>query len=327
MNSGRFTHSLAAVHPFQVISEPASPGSPRIVPGFPWRWWATLATVLFTGCASLTNPVLNGIPVRRLPPELLSGPRREGMQTLPLSLLRQDMPEEYQLAADDVVGVYIPGVFPLTLDDQTLPPPPVNFPSRIDPIAAGLPPSLGYPISVRNDGTLALPFVDRIPVAGLTVEEANDKVRDVYLEQGLLQPGREAVMLTLMQPRQIRVLVFRQETGGFAAGGRGDIASSNKLGTGHIVDLRAYENDVLNALAYTGGLPGVDAFDGIYVFRGGQANAALRQRLESCNMDDCPCFDDLGVPVIHIPTRWPPGGPVPFEPSDIVLKTGDVVLR
>ena len=79
-------------------------------------------------------------------------------------------------------------------------------------------------------------------IKGLTVEEANQRIRSAYVEKGILQPGREAVLVTLMQPRQVRVLVFRQEVGGFSAGGRGDISSNNiKQGTGHIVDLRAYE--------------------------------------------------------------------------------------
>ncbi len=294
------------------------------------RWLSVLAMLplsLIAGCASLTNPVLNGIPVKRLPPELLVGPRREGLQTIPLSLLRQDVPKDYLLAAGDVLGVFIPGIFPLTLDDQTLPTPPVYFPSQIDPIGAGLPPSLGYPLTVRNDGTIALPLVDRVSIDGLTVEQANEKIRDEYLKRGLLQPGRESVLVTLMQPRQIRVLVFRQEVGGFAAGGRGDIATSNiKQGTSHIVDLRAYENDVLNALAYTGGLPGLDAFDAIYVFRGGQANAALTHRLESRNGGECLCLDGLDVNVVHIPTRWPCGQPLPFSSCDVILESGDVVL-
>jgi hypothetical protein len=292
-----------------------------------WRLAVMFACAILCGCASLTNPVLNGIPVRRLPPELLAAPRREGLQTIPLNLLRQEVPKDYVLAAGDVLGVFIPGVFPPTLDDQSLPSPPVYFPSQIDPVGAGLPPSLGYPLTIRSDGTLALPLVDRIPLAGLTVEEANDKVGQVYLEKGFLQPGRESILLTLVQPRQSRVLVFRQEVGGFAAGGRGDIATSNvKLGTSHIVDLRAYENDVLNALAYTGGLPGLDAFDGIYVFRGGQGNAALRQRIESHNCEQPLCLDDLKVDVVHFPTRWPPGEPLPFQPEDVILQTGDVVL-
>lgn len=288
---------------------------------------ALIAVVLLTGCASLTNPVLNGIPVKRLPPELLVGPRREGLQTVPLSLLRQQVPEEYLLAAGDVVGVFIPGIFPLTLDDQTLPTPPVYFPSQIDPVGAGLPPSLGYPLTIRNDGTIALPLIEPVAIDGLTVEQANDKIRELYLSKGLLQPGRESVLVTLMQPRQIRVLVFRQEVGGFAAGGRGDIATSNlKQGTSHIVDLRAYENDVLNALAYTGGLPGLDAFDAIYVFRGGQSNPALRERLESRRDGECLCLDGLDVDVVRFPTRWPCGQPLPFSQCDVTLKAGDVVL-
>jgi hypothetical protein len=296
--------------------------------------WAKVAVLALSciflpaGCAALTNPVLNGVPVRRLPTEVLSGPRREGLQTIPLSLLRQQQPEEYILAPGDVMGVFIPGIFSLTSEDQPLPTPPVYFPSRIDPLGSGLPPSLGYPISIRKDGTIALPFVDPIRLEGLTVEEANEVVRKTYLDRRLLQPGREAVFVTLMQPRQIRVLVFRQEVGGFAAGGRGDIAASNvKQGTGHIVDLRAYDNDVLNALAYTGGLPGLDAFDGAYIFRGGQSNAVLTQRLEAMQAKpNLSSLADLNVETVYIPTRWPPETPLPFKPEDVVLQTGDVVL-
>jgi hypothetical protein len=266
--------------------------------------------------------------VRRLPTELLAGPRREALRTIPLSLLSQTQPKDYVLAPGDVLGVFIPGIFPLTDPDQPIPSPPVRFPSQIDPVGAGLPPSLGYPVLIRVNGTLPLPLVDPIRVEGLTVEQANEVVRKAYLEKRLLQPGREAIMLSLMEPRQFRVLVFRQEVGGFASGGRGDIAVSNrKQGNSNIVDLRAYENDLLNALAQTGGLPGLDAYDGIFIFRGGQANPALRQRLELlAPTQDKSSLADLNVETVHIPTRWPPGKPLPFQPDDVVLKTGDVVF-
>ncbi len=123
-------------------------------------------------------------------------------------------------------------------------------------------------------------------------------------------------------------MVFRQEVGGFSAGGRGDISSNNvKQGTGHIVDLRAYENDVINALANTGGLPGQDAFDGIFIFRGGQSNPELTQQLQSL-----PSGAELSVLLgtwcrnDYIPTRWPAGEPLPFKPEDAILHEGDVVL-
>ena len=128
--------------------------------------------------------MLNGIPVRKLPTELLSQPDRDDLQTVPLSLLRQKQPEDYILAAGDVLGVFIAGVFPPTTADQPLASPPVYFPSQIDPLGAGLPPSLGYPVTIRNDGTLALPLVDPISLDGLTVEQANERVRDAYADQG-----------------------------------------------------------------------------------------------------------------------------------------------
>ena len=105
------------------------------------------------GCASLTNPVANGIPVRRLPPELLAGPRREEMPTIPLTLLRQKPPPVYRLGPQDVLGIYIDGVLPARVPNQRPETPPVFFPSQIDPLARGLPPSLGYPVPVREDGT------------------------------------------------------------------------------------------------------------------------------------------------------------------------------
>ena len=282
---------------------------------------------LMSGCASLTNPVLNGIPVRRLPTELLSAPNRDRLQTVPLSLLRQKQPDEYVLAAGDVIGVFVAGVFPLTSPDQPLPTPPVYFPSQIDPLGAGLPPSLGYPVTIRSDGTLSLPFVEPIKLDGLTIEEANVRVREAYLDKGILQPGREEVLVTLMQPRQIRVLVFRQEVGGFSSGGRGDITGNNKLGTGHVVDLRAYENDVVTALANTGGLPGLDSFDGVYIFRGGRSDATLVETIPNLQPgDQIQALTELGVEVDYIPTRWASGEPLPFEPEDAILHEGDVVF-
>src|SRR5438105_3809721 len=50
--------------------------------------FASLLCVLLSGCSALTNPVANGVPVRRLPPELLGEPK-EGARSFPLTLLRQ----------------------------------------------------------------------------------------------------------------------------------------------------------------------------------------------------------------------------------------------
>ena len=62
-----------------------------------------------SGCAALTNPVADGIPVSRLPDEVL-GESREALRPIPLNLLGQDSPDVYRLAAGDILGMVIEGV-------------------------------------------------------------------------------------------------------------------------------------------------------------------------------------------------------------------------
>src|SRR5688500_17973604 len=90
----------------------------RAVLGSPWLLGVSMLCAGLTGCASITNPVANGIPVRLLPEELLAE-SREGFVPLPLTLLRQEPPEVYRLAAGDTLGVYIDGV----LGSADTPPP------------------------------------------------------------------------------------------------------------------------------------------------------------------------------------------------------------
>src|SRR5688500_17428744 len=104
---------------------------------------AAACCALFAGCAALTNPIANGIPVRLLPDELLAE-SREGYEPILLTTLRQPPPDEYILAAGDTLGIYIEGVLGTS---ET--PPPVNLPESTD-----LPPSVGYPFPIRDDGTV-----------------------------------------------------------------------------------------------------------------------------------------------------------------------------
>ena len=65
---------------------------------------------------------------------------------------------------------------------------------------------------------------------------------------------------------------MRQEAGARnavagALGRTADTQSRDKRGTGQTVSLPVYQNDVLHALAETGGLPGLDAENVIYVIR------------------------------------------------------------
>jgi protein involved in polysaccharide export with SLBB domain len=272
------------------------------------------------GCAALTNPVANGVPASLVPSELLKQPVQDA-KTIPLTLLRQEPPEVYKLAPGDVLGVWIEGI----LGDRSQAPP-VHFPQQ-----GTQPPALGFPIPVREDGTVALPLVQPIPVRDLSLAEAEKAIQKAYtVPKQILRPDNERILVTLLRPRQSHVLVIRQDSGGLTLGAEGVIGST-KRGTGHLVALPAYENDVLSALARTGGLPGLDAVNEVVIqrgrFRGEQAGRSLLQGLEP-SQPSCPVVPmaGLGGQVIRIPLRLRPGEELPFKPEDIILHTGDIVF-
>ena len=115
-------------------------------------WWPLFILLAWiagaTGCASLTNPIANGVPARLVPEELLAESQDE-FEQVPLSWLNIVPPKIYRLDTGDIVGVYVEGA--LGDRDQL---PPINFPQIAD-----LPPSIGFPTSCppiptmsRSDG-------------------------------------------------------------------------------------------------------------------------------------------------------------------------------
>ena len=221
---------------------------------------APLALCFAGGCGAL-HP-LQGLPAHHLSDELRL-PRRSGQTTVDLSLLRQTPPLEHCVDGGDVLGIYIEGV--LGRDGDI---PPIHVPT-----SRFVPPSVGYPIAVQEDGTISLPLLRRLYVRGMTIRQVEDTIRQEYTrgERALLQPGQDRILVSLQQPRQYSVIVVRQE----ADNAQGNLGASetvnfelDKRGTGRIVRLRAYENDVLHALAETGGLPGLDAENAVYIIRG-----------------------------------------------------------
>ena len=253
------------------------------------------------------------LPARQVPPELLARPRSE-MVELSITRLRQTPPPVYCLGPGDVLGIYIENVLG---DAET--PPPVQTAD-----GAGGTPCIGYPIAVGEDGTIALPMVGPIEVTGLSVAEATRAIRAAYtVDRQILPEGRDRIVVTLARPRTHQVLVVREETGG--------LAGVTKRGTGHIVDLPAYENDVLHALNRTGGLPGIDAQNEVLIFRGGFQDAAERDLLMASLKANCdPCSAGLPAPdnpnVVRIPLRFHPDCVPLFSEPDIILHSGDVVL-
>jgi protein involved in polysaccharide export with SLBB domain len=295
----------------------------------PSRWALPLVLALLlgsSGCAAVTNPIADGIRVRHLPPELLAH-SKQGQCTIPLNLLRQPpvQIQSYRVAPGDVLGVYVEDI--LGERNQPFPlhaAPPVQFKDQ-----RRLNPSVGYPITVQADGAIRVPMIAPLPVSGLTVEEVQNTVRNTYLDKKLILPT-DRVFVSLMQARRYQVIVLRQETGAFTVGPYGPIASGRR-GSGSVIELPAYENDVLHALAETGGLPALDAYNQIIIqrdaFHGEHERDAILRQLEKVPAD-CSPFKTIamGGETTCIPLRLPGGGPVPIRPNDIVLHNGDVVF-
>lgn len=279
------------------------------------------------GCAALTNPVVDAVPITHLPPEVIGRPKAD-LRPLPLTLLRQRPPTEYPLDSGDVLAVVASEV--IAPGDQA---PPVQFPDQ-----PGRPAVAGYPVPVRDDGTISIPLLAPIPVRGKTVRE----VERILLEtvtgkrggKELVKPEAARVSVQLLQRRQYQVLVVRGDTpsgngvgpsgfggggiggglgigglipgAGFAGGGAG-----GKQGLGFNVSLPAYENDILRALNSTGGLPGADAKNEVVVIRGGAAY--------------CDAADQASR-TIRIPLRVYPDQPVTIREEDVILHDGDVLM-
>jgi protein involved in polysaccharide export with SLBB domain len=288
-----------------------------------------LAVVLCAGpggCAALTNPAGFGIPVRQVPPELLAAPK--GCEhTIPLTLLRQPPPDTYRLAPGDVLGVQVEGF--LGERNQPVPlhvGPPVR--TREQYLQ---PPAAGYPVPVQPDGNIILPKVGAIPVSGLSLAEAREAVRRRVVALVTPEEGKQLVLfVTLLYRRHSQVLVFRQEMPQLVTGT--EIPPANgRRGTGHVVDLPAYEDDVLHALALTGGLPALEAYNEVVIFRDCFHNAQDRSLLLSQLPPGAALPDAVralcpATQVLRIPLRLPCGQPLPVRPEDITLRTGDVVF-
>ncbi len=251
--------------------------------------------LMSSGCASFSNPVADGIPARRIPVEYLAKSKAE-LRTIPLTTLGQPQPDNYRFGPGDVLGVFIEGV----LDDKNLPFP-VQFRSNEQ---GNLPPAIGYPIPVREDGTLPLPSIKPLQVAGKTQLETEDAVREAYtITNKILLPGKERIFISLIKKRESRVLVFRQETPQVTL--TAGVQSNARRGTSEQVSLPAYENDVMHALARTGGLPGLDSVNEIVIERK---------------------LKEAGTKRIRIPLRIREGEEIPFTTKDVLLETGDVVF-
>jgi protein involved in polysaccharide export with SLBB domain len=283
-----------------------------------------LISSVATGCAALSNPGVVAVPVRRLPPEL-RGTSREGLQPIPLSLLSQPRPDAYRIAPGDVLGLWVEGAL-----GERGQQPPVLPPVRLENI--DLPPATGFPIQVRSDGTIPLPLIAPLQVQRLTFAEAEEAIRRAYTAAQILQP-RARIVVTLARPRTYHVLVLRQDSptpiqaivSSPIGGGAPEYIGVARKGTGWDLVLPAYQNDVLTALARSGGLPGTDALDLVVVERNARRHGDWAPVIQEFEAHGPPC-PFPGSPISQIPLRARPGTPLPIRPEDVTLQDGDAVF-
>ena len=281
-----------------------------------------MLAALLPGCSNFRNAV----PASCMGPDGIDSLRSD-KEPINFLRLRQEPPPAYQLGPRDVLGIYIEGI--LGNEDE---PPPVHFPEDSD-----LPPAIGYPVPIREDGTISLPLIPPFSVEGLTLAQAEHLIRAEYAQKRrILQADSDRrTIVTLMRPRTYSVIVVREDTGmsPIATGSPQRVAQSmtfgiTKRGLTYALELDAYKNDVLNALSESGGMPGVDAINEVTVLRGAfsdpdQRNDLMRQ------MEDPQTSGEMlaGPNAVRIPLRLGPYDP-PLELSqeDITLYDGDIVF-
>ncbi len=273
-----------------------------------------------SGCSSTSLfGYIPAIPVERVSPAMLGRPR-EDMQEISLSRLRRRPPETHQLGPDDILAVYIETILPGGPEGG---PPPTNFPDNPDQN-----PTIGYPLPVREDGTISLPFIQPLQVEGLSLVQATELIRKAYtIDRKLLIEGRDQISVALLQARTHQVVVVRQDT----TQPTNVVTHVNKDAESKIIELPEGENDLLNALSKTGGLPGLDAQNEVVIIRSDGVDgrewdrivAQIRLRKEPCA---CPLPDPDAPNVVRIPLRFFSEYVPDFTEDDIILHKGDIVM-
>ena len=138
------------------------------------------------------------------------------------------------------------------------------------PQQESLPPTIGYPVPVRDDGTVSLPLIPPVRVEGMTLVQAEERIQKAYtVDRSILPTSRGRVSVGLIRKRTYHVLVLRSDLESAPAAYQPGtvLPEPNKGGRAEVLDLPAYENDVLHALVRTGGLPGTAAKDQVTVLR------------------------------------------------------------
>ncbi len=281
--------------------------------------------------AQLFRPPVDSIPASQLGPEFSYRPQTEPVDA---SQLRLTPSKQYFLDSGDVLGVFIDGV--LGKIDEA---PPVH-----DPMPdSDLPPSLGYPVAVRPDGSISLPLVDRIMVRGLTISQAEDLIRQLFLDgsKPILTP-QNRILVSLMRKRTVSVYVLRGDESSSSnsvasrtnASNRAVNFRSDSSQRAQRLQLPTGDNDLLNALSRTGGLPGVNARSGVRVFSkvesrsfNATASAPFPRSGTACQQSGSGLRAEQAPARLRtVPTRQTAGFRNRIPTNEVRLNQGDVVV-
>ncbi|MDZ4848137.1 MAG: polysaccharide biosynthesis/export family protein [Pirellulaceae bacterium] len=288
-----------------------------------------LGLIFETGCITYSH---HAIPADRLPPELRMC--EKGCRVpVNLALLSQAPPRSYVIGAGDVLSIYIRGILPPNVDDNA---PVLQNPQLLQteyypPIGTIMGPSAGIPIHVSDDGTIPIPIIGSIKVEGLTIQQAAEKIVQVVVEKKVVVKDREYIYVNLIRPRVHRVMVIREETKSDAQTIMPRTASSvAKRGSAEVVDLPAFENDILHALTASGGMPGTDALNEVWILRRGQRSDGMTdavwdgasQAANPAEFISC-CPEGATAKRIQLWTR--DGSSPCFSQADVILQDGDIV--
>ncbi|QEG38719.1 polysaccharide biosynthesis/export family protein [Roseimaritima ulvae] len=282
-----------------------------------------VACLLPTGCA-----IRGAVPASQLP-DMLRAPRREDKIPLDLSLLSQPKPAEHVVQPGDVLGIYIEDIF----GGRNQLPAVAYLPGNNGAANLLREPAVGQPVEVMADGTIRLPMADPIYVAGLSLPQVHDRIHQVYVRQRkLLRAGKDNISVNLIRSRSQRVMVIREDSSALSPTvTRDDTRLVTRRGSAELLELPAYENDVLHALVGSGGLPGLDGLDEVWILRARQTGSEQMQQAVAMltngeSMDAVSqCVGGAGH-VLRIPLRLRPQEPLPFGPQDVLLYDNDVLF-
>ncbi|MCC6510342.1 MAG: polysaccharide biosynthesis/export family protein [Pirellulaceae bacterium] len=293
--------------------------------------WAVMGvgTLMNVGCVTFTR---HAIPAYRLP-EQFQAPSRSSMEPINFAMLAQTQPQDFVLGVGDLLAVSVAGIIP---PNTTELPPPIAITTLnreyYPPGGMLNAPGFGLPLQIQSDGTLSMPLIAPVPVVGKTLTQTAELIRKAYLEKDVVKQGKDQINVTLLRSRVNRVMVLREDAAMPSAEViRKGEAILSKRGTGQVVDLPIYESDVLHALTASGGLPGVDANNEVWVLRKSmlaQGDAEVIKAKVDAGTESAEQII-TSVPAhlqaIRIPLKLCCGEPVPFAPEDVVLHDGDIL--